>query len=39
MEKNRNRDEIITTTKGRELVPLDDYIFPSDESEFVGILT
>ena len=38
MEKNRNRDEIITTAEGRELVPLDDYIFPSDESEFVGIL-
>lgn len=38
MERNDNRNEIITTIEGRAAVPLDDYVFPSGEGEFVGVL-
>ena len=38
MERNENRDEIITTAEDRVLVPFDDYSFPTGEGEFVGTL-
>lgn len=38
MERNVNRNEIITTNEERVATPLDDYVFPAGEGAFVGVL-